>query len=189
MTIVGKYSFKNGQEYISQNQQTLYEEIAEAISKVDASVCLTKESKEKTMSGKMLYSPVDLNNEFKKYLHPRGWRNVKEYCEYPVKYYVNGYAPKEKKVYPFRDMDFVKDKLGVEIQFGKYSFMVYNVCAKMTIFKNLGYIDAGIEIVPVKELASQMSTGVSYFEQFVWDLEQRGTADIDIPVLILGIGI
>ncbi len=32
-----------------------------------------------------------------------------------------------------------------------------------------------------------MSTGVSYFEQFVWDLEARGVADIDIPVLILGI--
>ena len=51
-------------------------------------------------------------------------------------------------------MDFIKEKLGVEVQFGKYSFMVYNVCAKM---------------------------------QFIWDLEQRGVADIDIPVLILGI--
>ena len=84
-------------------------------------------------------------------------------------------------------MDFVKDKLGVEVQFGKYSFMVYNVCAKMTIFRNLGFIDAGIEIVPIKCFANEMSTGVSYFEQFVWDLEQRGTANIDIPVLILGI--
>ncbi|HIQ00710.1 MAG TPA: restriction endonuclease, partial [Anaerolineales bacterium] len=28
---------------------------------------------------------------------------------------------------------------------------------------------------------------VSYFEQFVWDLEQRGVSDIDIPVLVLGI--
>jgi len=28
---------------------------------------------------------------------------------------------------------------------------------------------------------------VSYFEQFVWDLEQRGVTDIDIPVLILGV--
>ena len=66
--------------------------------------------------------------------------------------------------------------------------MVYNVCAKMTIFHNLGIIDAGVEIVPIKELARKMSTGVSYFEQFVWDLEHRGPADIDIPVLILGIG-
>lgn len=32
-----------------------------------------------------------------------------------------------------------------------------------------------------------MSTGVSYFEQFVWDLEARGVSNIDIPVLILGI--
>ncbi len=45
----------------------------------------------------------------------------------------------------------------------------------------------GVEIVPLKELADEMSTGVSYFEQFVWDLEQRGVADIDAPVLIFGI--
>ena len=44
-----------------------------------------------------------------------------------------------------------------------------------------------VEIVPLKAFADDMSTGVSYFEQFVWDLEQRGIADIDIPVLILGI--
>ena len=64
-----------------------------------------------------------------------------------------------------------------------------NVCAKMTIFCNLGYIDAGIEVVPVKSFADDMSTGVSYFEQFVWDLETRGVADIDIPVLIFGIDV
>ena len=35
--------------------------------------------------------------------------------------------------------------------------------------------------------ADEMSTGVSYYEQFLWDLEALGVADIDIPVLILGI--
>jgi hypothetical protein len=84
-------------------------------------------------------------------------------------------------------MDFVKDKLGVEIQFGKYAFMVYNVCAKMTIFHNLGYINTGVEVVPVKNFADEMSTGVSYYEQFIWDLEKRGVSNIDVPVLILGI--
>jgi len=59
--------------------------------------------------------------------------------------------------------------------------------ARISIFRNLGHIDTGIEIVPVKALADDMSSGVSYFEQFVWDLEQRGTADIDVPVLVLGI--
>ena len=88
-----------------------------------------------------------------------------------------------------REMDFLKDGLGIEVQFGKYAFMVYNVCAKMTIFHNEGLINAGIEIVPVKSFADEMSTGVSYFEQFVWDLEKRGVADIDIPVLIYGIDV
>lgn len=50
---------------------------------------------------------------------------------------------------------------------GKYSFMVYNVCAKMTIFRNLGHIDAGVEIVPIKQFAEEMSSDVSYFEQFI----------------------
>ena len=86
-------------------------------------------------------------------------------------------------------MDFVKGKLGVEVQFGKCSFMVYNVAAKMTIFSNLGHIDTGIEIVPVKSLADEMSSGVSYFEQFVWDLEKRGVSNIDVPVMILGLDI
>ncbi len=81
----------------------------------------------------------------------------------------------------------MKNKVGVEIQFGKYAFMAYNVCAKMTIFRNLGYIEGGIEVVPLKQFADEMSTGVSYFEQIVWDLETRGVANIDIPVLVLGI--
>jgi len=57
----------------------------------------------------------------------------------------------------------------------------------MTIFHNLGVIDVGIEIVPIKSFADEMSTGVSNFEQFVWDLEHRGIADIDIPVLVIGV--
>lgn len=57
----------------------------------------------------------------------------------------------------------------------------------MTIFKNLGHIDCGIEVVPVKAFVEEMSSGISYFEQFVWDLETRGVSNIDIPVLVLGL--
>lgn len=108
-------------------------------------------------------------------------------CKYSTSYYSTGYDPKRLRAGAFREMDFVKDSLGIEVQFGKYAFMVYNVCAKMTIFRNLGHIKLGIEIVPVKAFADEMSSGVSYFEQFLWDLETRGVANIDVPVLILGI--
>ena len=187
MKIVGRFSFNGGEDYINNHYADLLKEVESVIGKVDAESCRTKSSKEKTMHGKMLYSPSDLNKLFKKHFADlNAWGSHKELCEYPTKYYIDDHKSKKTKG-AFRDMDFVKNKLGVEVQFGKYSFMVYNVCAKMTIFRNLKVIEAGIEIVPIKELANEMSTGVSYFEQFVWDLEARGVADIDIPVLIIGI--
>jgi len=187
MRIAAQYSFKNGLDEITKRYSSLLMEVKDAIGAVDASRHKTKLSKEKTKIGRMLYSPVSLNKAFQKELFPKGWKNQSVDCEYPTTHYLEDYALRSSLKGAFRDMDFVKDRLGVEVQFGKYSFMVYNVCAKMTIFRNLGLIDCGIEIVPVKALALEMSSGVSYFEQFVWDLESRGVADIDIPVLILGI--
>ena len=136
----------------------------------------------------MLYSPPSLNRAFKYEFTRKSWASVKIECKYPTALYTEGRQnPTTLRSGAFREMDFLKERLGVEVQFGKYVFMVYNVCAKMTIFKNRDFIDSGIEIVPIKEFADQMSTGVSYFEQFAWDLTERGVSNIDVPVLILGI--
>ncbi|HMF57499.1 MAG TPA: BglII/BstYI family type II restriction endonuclease [Pyrinomonadaceae bacterium] len=189
MRLAALYSFKNGLDEITKRYSHLLAEIKAAIAAVDASKARTKLSREKTKVGRMLYSPVAFNKAFQKELYPKGWNNLSIDCEYPTTHYLEDYEIRSSLKGAFRDMDFVKDRLGVEVQFGKYSFMVYNVCAKMTIFRNLNFIDYGIEIVPVKALALEMSSGVSYFEQFVWDLESRGVADIDFPVLILGIDV
>lgn len=190
MRIAGVYSFNHGKEAITQQHRQELDEVLQVIDVVDAEQHKLKVSKEKTMRDRVLYSPPALNKAFKAEFHERGWINHKVIAEYSKEYYVPEYSPPKRTARdtaPFRDMDFVKNKLGVEVQFGKYSFMVYNVCAKMTIFAKMGVIDCGIEIVPVKGLVDGMSSGVSYFEQFVWDLEHRGVSDIDIPVLILGI--
>lgn len=189
MKIVGLYSSKGGESIVKTKYPHLMKEIRQAVSSVDAKQHRTKSSKEKTMPGRMLYSPRSLNKAFKTEFGKLGWKTVRVKCTYSTAYYANEYDPEPMNKGAFREMDFVKEKLGVEVQFGKYAFMVYNVSAKMTIFHKLGYIDTGIEIVPVKEFAEQMSTGVSYFEQFVWDLEERGVADIDIPALIVGINV
>lgn len=186
MKIAGIYSFKKGKEIIERVHPGLVTEIKEIITSVNAMKYKSKKSKEKTMKGRMLFSPIKLNKTFKAAFKRRKWKTVRIRCDYPTRFYMDGYTNKETRG-AFREMDFIKDKVGVELQFGKYAFMVYNVCAKMTIFNKLKHIKYGIEIVPIKELAESMSTGVSYFEQFVWDLEHRGTSNIDIPVLIYGI--
>ena len=187
MRVVGIYSLKNGAKEIVEDYESEYRQVLHAVRSVRADEHQTKISREKTMPGRTLYNPRSLNDAFKAELVPDGWESRKVPAKYSTDHYIRGYSPPAIKGTPHREMDFVKNRLGLEIQFGKYAFMVYNVCAKMTIFHNLGHIDAGIEIVPVKAFAANMSTGVSYFEQFVWDLENRGVADIDIPVLILGI--
>ena len=170
MKLAAVYSFNRGTEIVSEKYPELVVEINAAIKSIDASQHKTKKSKEKTMPGQMLFSPVSLNTAFKEqFIGQYKWNPVRVKCDYPTEFYVPGYKFKKANRGQFREMDFVKEKLGVEVQFGKYSFMVYNVAAKMTIFKNLGHIDAGVEIVPVKSFADEMSSGVSYFEQFVWD--------------------
>ena len=193
MKIVATYDFNGGKAAVQQKYAAEFAQIQAVINAIDASLYKTKESTEKTMMGKMLFSPMELNKAFKReFAKPGngGWSNHKVLCDYTYGEYTEDYIKSQNtRGQPFRDMDFVKPntKLGIEVQFGKYAFMVYNVCAKMTIFSKMGVIDTGIEIVPVKNFADEMSTGVSYFEQFAWDLEHRGTSNIDVPVLILGI--
>lgn len=187
MMIAGIYSFNGGREALESKYGDELDQVKKIITSVDSGQHKTKTSREKTMPGRQLYSPPALNKAFKKGFEELDWRNHRVMCQYPVQYYTAEYQPSPLSSGAFRDMDFVKNRVGVEVQFGKYAFMVYNVCAKMTIFNKLDVIDVGIEIVPVKEFAAEMSSGVSYFEQFVWDLEQRGVCNIDIPVLILGV--
>jgi len=188
MRIAGIYSFNNGREVVEAQYPKLLGEIKEVIASINEEDHKSKESEEITMSGQMLYAPKSLNKAFKAdFARIGGWSPIRVKAEYSVKHYEEGYKAAPMNRGAFREMDFVKQNLGVEVQFGKYAFMVYNVCAKMTIFQKLGHIKAGVEIVPMKAFVDQMSSGVSYFEQFVWDLEQRGVSNIDIPVMILGI--
>jgi len=186
LRIVAEYSHKGGSEYIRKHFPKELVEIIHVIATIDALKCKVKVSKEKTMPGQMLYSPMTMNKEFKEAFWKKGWNNYRVHCDYSDKYYVQGYQKPNIRG-GFREMDFIKNRLGVEVQFGKYAFMTYDVCAKMVIFKKRGLIDAGIEIVPSKKLADDMSTGVSTMEQLIWDLENRSEADIDIPVLVLGV--
>lgn len=184
MEIINTYSFKGGEKFLKEKHPKELSDVLKAINGVDAVFCLTKESAEKTMKGELLFSPRDMNEHLKFALHEQGWTakvdgRKKKYAE-PRHAFGGG---------RFREMDGIKNKVGLEIQFGKYAFMGYDIFSKMIIFKNLGYIECGIEVVPAEELVKHMSTGVSSFDQLLVDFENRGESDIDIPVFVIGIGL
>ena len=87
----------------------------------------------------------------------------------------------------YLEMDGIKNKVGLEIQFGKYAFMAYDIFSKMPIFHKRGLIDCGIELVLSHNMIKDVSTGIGSFKQIARDMRERGVADLDIPTLVIGI--
>lgn len=65
MKIGAMYSHLNGFEWIQYHQKQMWDEMEGIINAIDAESFRTKVSKEKTMKGKMLFSPVDINKRMK----------------------------------------------------------------------------------------------------------------------------
>ena len=174
MDILEVYSFNNGLEVIKKKYLKELREVVEAIRSVDATIMKTKLSKEKTMSGKSLFSPIALNKAIlDNTLYKKGWTKPKIELD---------------DNHSFIEADDVKNDVGLEVQFGKYAFLGWDIFGKMPIFaKNKDY-KVGIEVVASKTLQGQMSTGVGSFTHIVNLLNRRGVSNVDIPILILGIG-
>lgn len=202
MKIAQKYSHLNGEEYLIVHYKKLYKEIVEVIESIDASGFMTKESKEKTMTGKMLYSPIELNKTFNYKFNKIGWHETR------YQYYVTT-EPKllpelitlpynEQKAFlianginepisSYKQTDFVKEQIAVEVQFGKYAFVAFDLFVKHLLFYSGGVINLGIEVLPTKKMQSQMSSGVAYYEGEVYNILRHGRNNPPVPLLILGI--
>jgi len=96
-------------------------------------------------------------------------------------------AAGETPIYSYNQTDFVKDRVALEIQFGKYSFVAYDLFVKHLAFYVGDRIDVGIEILPMKTLQSQMSSGVPYYEGEFYNVVRQGRGVPAVPLVIVGI--
>ena len=94
-----------------------------------------------------------------------------------------GHSP----IFSYNQTDFVKDRVAIEVQFGKYSFVAYDLFVKHLAFYVRDQIDVGIEILPMKTLQSQMSSGVSYYEGELYNVVRQGRGVPTVPLVIIGI--
>ncbi len=201
MKIATTYSHLNGLEFLIVHKQKLWDEIQDVIQNVDAAKCKTKISREKTMPGKKLYSPIDMNKEFKKLLKRKKW------AESRVSYWVTKderlirktltLSPEEQKkeieaagekpIFSYNQTDYIKDRVAIEVQFGKYAFVAYDLFVKHLAFYIGDHIDVGIEILPMKSLQSQMSSGVAYYEGEFYNVVRQGRGVPAVPLVLIGI--
>lgn len=201
MRIITHYSHLNGWEFLQVHQPGLWAEIQQVIQGVDANACRTKVSKEVRTMGQMFYSPIAMNAAMRTAFKDLGW------SERRTNYWVTSdaglirktmqMAPPEQRqeiqksgavpISSYNQTDMVKNKVAIEVQFGKYAFVAYDLFVKHLAFYVGDVIDVGVEILPMKELQAAMSSGVGYYEGELYNLIREGRGVPGVPLVIVGI--
>lgn len=201
MKIATRYSHLNGLEYLQVHKRKLLTEIETVIKRADASVCRTKISKEVRTKDKLLYSPIAMNSAMRNGFKRHNWHESR------TSYWVTSDAklirktmhltPEQQKkeieaagmkpIFSWNQTDFVKDRIAVEVQFGKYAFVAYDLFVKHMAFFVGDVIDVGIEILPMKALQQHMSSGVAYYESELYNLIREGRGVPAVPLVLFGV--
>lgn len=177
MRVVTHYSHLNGLEFLQVHKPGLWAEILDVIARLDAETCRTKVSKEIRTKDKVLYSPIDINRVMKASFEGHGW------SEQRTSYWVTSDAKLIRKtmhmpaaeqkreieaagltpIFSYNQTDFVKERVAVEVQFGKYSFVAYD------LFVNQG------PILKKQDVTTQTkyNTTVEFTIQLVSDVKCR----------------
>jgi len=177
MNVRYDYYINNAQSVLENKYPKELKDTISVISGINSSACRVKVSQEKGRKGKLLYSPTQLNGSFKNILSNSGWH------PYKIKIFSR---LKGNILSGEREIDFFKNSVGTEIQFGKYAFMLNDIFGKLQLFYDRNVIDVGICIVPTAQFALNMSTGVSTFEYLYSTLENINICP-NLPIAVFGI--
>lgn len=202
MRIVEQYSHLNGYEHILVHKPEAWREIVDVISAVDAESCRTKLSAERGMVGKALFAPRALNKRFHEEFGQRGWYESRTSYWVTtdvqlIRKTVSLPASEQRRaileagqtpIASYNQTDFVKERIAVEVQFGKYSFVAYDLFVKHMAFYVGDVIDVGVEVLPMKAMsAGQMSTGISYYEGELYNVIRQGRGVPAVPLVLVGV--
>ena len=211
MKIVELHSHLNGYEWLLVHEPGIWAQIEDTIKSVDALSLKTKISKEKTMKGRELYSPKEINRAFVAAFQAIGTDDTTNdddaWAERRTSYWVSSDydlvrqtmqlpASKQKEtieaagreaILSYNQTDFVCRRVAVEVQFGKYSFIAYDLFVKHLAFYVGNEIDVGVEILPMKSMQRDMSSGPGYYEGALYDVARQGRGVPAVPLVLVGV--
>ena len=201
MRIANQYSHLNGYEFLIVHKPELWQEIVDTLSSINAND-YTKISNARSSRGQIFYDQKKINQEIKDKLTPLGWNEVR------TPYFVTSDIDTLREITSVRDkdeqktiienkglepmstynqVDFVKDRVAIEVQFGKYFSVAYDLHVKHTFFFLRNDIDVGIEIIPTRAMCRKMDSGVAWFENEVANVVREGRSNPTVPLVIIGI--
>jgi hypothetical protein len=201
MRISETYSHLNGLEYLLVRKPELWKEIQFVIAEVDATQCAMKVAQEKSVAGSLLFNPFDMNATFIRLLRENAWQDIRRsywvhrsenlvsqsLAMSPEEICLSMEPDAETSTISYNQADFIKERVSIELQFGKNGLMECEIFAKPLAFYVGDRIDVGIEILPMKSLQAQMSSGVPYYEGEIYNVVRQGRGVPAVPLVIVGI--
>ena len=201
MRIATRYSHMNGEEDLLAYHPGLWREVQAVIERVDAEACKARKSEEFRTKNPILYSPVDMNLAFKTEFGSVGWRKKRNtfwvtddekilrsvYAIHHQDQRAVIEAAGRSPIMSYNQIDLVKNKVAVEVQFDKYYFVAHDIFVKHLNFYIADIIEVAIEILPMKTLAQQISSDTPYYERELHNIIHQGPGVPDFPIVLIGL--
>ncbi len=94
---------------------------------------------------------------------------------------------KLENIFTYNHTDFIKNRVAVGIHFPGKESDYYEPYSNHFAWYKRDKIDVGVEILPMKSLQAEMSSGVSYYEGELYNVVRQGRGVPAVPLVIIGI--
>jgi len=208
MRIAYEHSHLNGKEYLQVHFPGELQEIIDVITNVNGDVWKRSAEKAKNERAQrvgqpyaQVYNQNAINADFKERFRRQGWneRRYRYYAatdEHTAREIMSLPADEAKTIIEAKGLtafqrgnqtDFIKNGIGIEVQFGKYAFVAYDFFVKHMTFFISGDINVGVEIIPTSKMLKDMDSGPANYEGEIFNLYRQGRNTPAVPLWVLGI--
>jgi hypothetical protein len=190
MRVADVYSHFNGLEYLLVQNPSLWEEVRSIIAQVDFPHASPRRPNRTSLERRTSNSSK-IAADFSDRLRENNWSKPVSNRAIPEHVLEKRASLRKNEALPtpsdYNQTDFVKERVAIEVQFGKYAFVAYDLFVKHLAFYVRDEIDVGIEILPMKSLQAEMSSGPGYYEGELYNVIRNGRGVPGVPLVMIGI--
>jgi len=158
MRVVDSHSHLNGREHLLVHGPDMWSEIERAL-------CAVAHNQS---------SPAALRTGIVRSLIRLGWRGIAAAHGHST----DGLAP---------CADLIKNRVAVAVQVDQQPSLGLELFGRHMALFAADIIDVGVELLPMKELQSEMSSGVAYYEGELYNLIRQGRGVPAVPLVVMGL--
>ena len=183
MKLAELHSHLNGLEYVIIQRSGLWQDLQRVMEAVNVACCSVETENIANVHEPQTCDPLQFNTEFAANLRATGWQVL---CPAYLRT-ENSLPTQQSSDSHLAPQILVKDRIGLSMHFGLNSTSLCEPFAPHLAFYVRDEIDVGIELLPMKSLQAQMSSGPAYYEGELYNVIRNGRGVPSVPLVIIGL--